>query len=91
MLIIDQHLTRPDQIISDHIRSKQITPHSRLVDVRADLGQLARDLVDEVLAELVGQVGGAGVVQVAVGLGGLLRSVCLRGESKGSIQSRFQG
>ena len=42
--------------------------HSRLVDVGLDLRQLPRDFANQVVAQLVGQVGCAGVVQVTVGL-----------------------
>jgi hypothetical protein len=44
---------------------------SRFVDVRLDLRQLARDLVDQVVRQLVGEVRGACVVQVPVRIRGL--------------------
>lgn len=41
----------------------------RLVHVALDVWQLASDLVDEVVAQLVRQVGGANVVKVPEGCG----------------------
>jgi hypothetical protein len=39
-------------------------PHSRLINIALNVRQLACDLVDEVVAQLVGQVRGANVVKV---------------------------